>query len=142
MRFAVMQPKVLCCSLGLIGAAGRSSDVTAYQKWMSDGMPPDERPDFSNDKDESLHGLWAKLDGTLWWTDERLVFHQIEAPGTLGEPRACAFVDGAMRAGMEADAAVRLALTHCVYVGGNVTVVRLQGRISASSDYRIMRSKA
>lgn len=125
LRFTAMHQKVITCALGLAGAGGLSSDCQEYRRWMCAGMPQDALPDFSHDTDEPFQALWAKLDGTLWWADERLRFVQIESPGTLGETNAAAFVEGAMRAGASAEEALRLALKHCTYVGGEITVVRL-----------------
>lgn len=126
-RYAALRPKVIFCAVGLVGAAGRKSDAEAYKAWMAAGMLPDAKPELLRDKDDGLQGLWVKHDRTLWWTDERLTFVQIEAPGSIGEPEACAFVDGAMWSGASADEAVRLAIEHCVYTGGAVQVVRLDG---------------
>lgn len=134
MRYLAMHKKVIACQLGLVGAAGRACDCEAYRAWATSGMPHSEMPVFSMDKDEGLQALWVKQDGTLWWADERLAFVQIEAPGTIGEQNASSFVDGAMWAGASAEEAMRLALRHCVYVGGELTAVRLRPAVAEAAE--------
>lgn len=125
LRYRAMEPKILRCDLGLIGVAGRSSDAAFVRAWFAAGMGREDRPPDLDDKDDPVGILWAKPDGTLWWGDHRLLFHEISTPATCGESSACIFAEGAMAAGLSADAAVRLAIKHCLYAAGDVQVENL-----------------
>ena len=132
MRYRAMHPKVSRCAVGLIGSAGPSSDALLFHQWMASGAPDDAKPPISDDKDDRLHGLWARNDGSLWFTDRRLIFHEIEPLAAIGETVVCAFAEGVMRAGLGAITAVELAIKHCIYAGGAVQSERL-ARISVRS---------
>lgn len=122
-RYPTQHPKVTKFEHGLFGTCGRSSDCVLAHEWAVSGM--DYVPRFTEDKDEPMHLMWVKPDGTVWWADHRLKWSQVSAPATIGENSAADFTEGAMQAGLSADAAVALAIQHCVWVGGDVTVVRL-----------------
>lgn len=124
-RYPVCRPKIVRGPLGLFGAAGRELDGALAKDWFLGGME-DEKPKFSEDKEDELLVMWAKLDGSVWWADYRLAFIPLPAPSAIGESSALGFTEGAMCAGLSAVEAVRLAIKHCVWVGGEVQSETLQ----------------
>jgi hypothetical protein len=114
----------------LVGASGSSVDTHALHEWVRAGMNFAEPPSFRYPKmedDDRITWLWLKPDGSLWHGACDMRCYPVEPPFTIGYSAACSFTDGAMHAGLSAEAAVRLAIEHCSYVGGPVQVERLGG---------------
>lgn len=124
-RYPVTRPKIVKGSLGLFGCAGRDSDGYLAKDWFLAGMSK-EHPKFSEDKDDELHVMWAKADGTVWWADYRLAFVPMPAPAAIGESAVLNFVEGLMCGGFGVAEAVSLAIQHCIWIGGAVQIERLE----------------
>jgi len=118
------EPKIVKSDLGLFGTVGRNSDGYLARGWFRSGMPT-ERPEFSDEKDDELHIMWVKPDGTVWWADKCLSFTPMPWPTSIGNSTAIYFVEAAMLAGMTAGDAVALGIQHCVWIGGAVQVERI-----------------
>lgn len=114
----------------LVGAAGSAVDTHALHEWVRAGMdfaaPPSFR--YTSVEDEGrTTWLWLKADATLWHGACDMRCYPVEPLSTIGYATACAFAEGAMRAGLSAEAAVHLAIEHCEYIGAPVQVERLHG---------------
>jgi hypothetical protein len=109
----------------LVGACGASVDTYALRVWVLAGMDfgTKLKMKYEATNDESILWLWLKLDGTVWMGDADLRLHPVANPVAMG--MGAEFVDGAMAAGADAEAAVRLAIGRIAYVGGAVQIERL-----------------
>lgn len=113
---------------GLFGAAGETNDCYRVGRWFEEGEDQAGKPDGLRSGEDSICGLILRLDGQVWFIDERLSPHPCGKTATsLGGEQAVTFVEGAMAAGASAEEAVRLSLSRCGYVGGFVQVERIDG---------------
>ena len=123
--FPSASPKITRGSLGLIGMAGGTNDCWAVSQWWRRGCT-DASPTLLKG-DDGIVGLILKLDGSVWYFDDRLRPHPSIGPAAVGNNDAATFCEGALFAGLSAEEAVRLTIKHCAYAGGDVQVERLLG---------------
>jgi hypothetical protein len=105
----------------LVGCAGGVGVITEFQEWAMAGFPSCSKPKGSDDFVAlvvSPDGKVSKYDGEMRRYDSGVV-------GFIGVHAE--FLCGALAAGASAEQAVRLALTHCAYAGGEVQSMRLIG---------------
>jgi hypothetical protein len=128
MRWDIAFPKIVRGRGGLLGISGSTRDAYRVQRWFVEGEHQDPcqwplcKPRDLKTGEDGISALILRPDGSLWHMDETLAPCPIANPSTVGYTTACAFVEGAMRAGLDAEAAVRLAIEHCTHVGGTVQV--------------------
>lgn len=123
-RQPTMIEKIACCPDGRIaGSAGMVSDCHRFNQWLVAGGKPDERPKFHGTGDDEIHILLATPDGRVWRGYSQLDFHEVSSPHAIGEGTAVTFCEAAMFAGLSAPDAVKLAIEHCVWIGGPVQVL-------------------
>jgi hypothetical protein len=116
-------PKITRGPRGLLGMAGGVNDCWAVSEWWSRDCTGDQ-PSLLKDND-GIVGLILKLDGTLWFIDDRLRPHPTTGPAAVGNNDAATFCEGALFSGMSAEEAVKLTIKHCAYAGGDVQVERI-----------------
>lgn len=126
MHWPIAFPKIRRGRGGLIGTSGASRDCWRVQQWFLIGEDPHDKPRDLKTGDEGVTALILRPDGSLWCIDETLAPWPTEGLGTVGYTAACAFTEGAMRAGLSAEAAVRLAIKHCTHIGGDVQVESIE----------------
>ncbi len=107
---------------GLIGLSGEASDCYFVGRWWVSGGQ--SYPPKLQDGERSVGGLILDYEG-VWLIDHRLEKWPTIDSSSVGNGDATSFCEGAMHAGASAEEAVRLAIKHCVYVGGDVQVERL-----------------
>jgi hypothetical protein len=138
MHYPIMFPKIGGGPGGLIGISGSSRDCYRVLQWFANGEIDDSiyRPRDLKTGEDGISALILRPDGSVWQMDETLAAYPCENPATVGYSSACAFTEGAMWAGLSAEAAVRLAIEHCTHVGGNVQVESIGAveRIGAAPD--------
>lgn len=115
---------------GLVGAAGASQDIALLHKWVVDGMdfampPAFVNKDAENAQDYSLGWLWLTSDGRLHLGDQHMRVIRIPKPYAIGMASAVHMWLGAVLGGMDAERALRLAISRCAYVGGEPQVEHL-----------------
>lgn len=125
-RMPVPFPKISRAADGrCFGMAGKLSDSWRLSEWVKAGAKEDAKPNFEGQGDDIPYVLMGKPDGSAWFAKADLEFTPLPIPHALGERTASTFCEGAMHAGLSAEAALRLTIKHCVYVGGEVQVERL-----------------
>jgi hypothetical protein len=124
MRIRTVERKITRSDKGLLATAGHGQDGYLASLWFADGMK-DEHPTFAAAEDDPVYLMWIKPDGSPWFADHRLIFTPLAEPCTMGEEIAKAFAEGAMAFGASAGQAVRLAITRCVWAGGETQIERI-----------------
>lgn len=124
-------PKITRGPKGLIGVAGSSVDAYMIAQWWKAGGLAGATPHLGSG-DEGPAALILLNDGTVWFMDDRLKPCPMSDPAVTGEMDAATFTEGALRAGLSAEDAVRLATKHCKSAGGEVQVERLEQSAATS----------
>lgn len=130
----VPSPKIVRAPDGsLWGMAGKLSDGWLLRQWVEAGADCAKPPKFRGLGDEEPHILVARPDGTLWFCRGDMVLTPELPVSVTGETTATTFCEGAMHGGLSAEDAVRLTIKHCIWVGGDVQVERLEdtGKLGA-----------
>lgn len=114
----------------LVGASGGCIATELFRDWVHAGMNFTDVPKLEPDDDDPYNKdriawLWLKPDGGTRYGDHRFRTHPISTPGTVGMESACLVAEGAMIAGASAEEAVRIAISRCVFVGGEPQVEHL-----------------
>ena len=107
------------------GASGTKHDCWLLREWVLAGCDMDARPFFTAGGEDEISILVARPDGSLWGASSRINLAPEIGPIAYGA--AGVFCEGAMRAGLSAEAAVNLAIEFCVHAGGLVQVERVCG---------------
>jgi hypothetical protein len=109
---------------GLCACAGSEDDCFVFGRWSEAGFPAGDIPKLTEGPD-GFSALVIDPDGSVWvhYAPERR--HPVVQPAFIGETTAINMVHGMMLAGMDAEAAVRLATEHCVWIDAPVQVERL-----------------
>jgi hypothetical protein len=119
-------PKITRGPNGLIGVTGNATDCYLVSRWWANGGYVSQRPEKLMQGEHGIGAIVLQDDGSVWFMDERLEPYPTPEPAVTGEGSASNFCEGAMHAGLSAEEAVRLAVKHCVHVGGDVQVERLR----------------
>lgn len=120
-RYRVIVPKIARGN-GIAGGTGLASDVAAFCKWFASGEPS-EKPEYSGTGEDEMQALVARPDRTLWRFGAKELPFEVTQPYAIGHPWQ--FCEGAMCAGLSAEAAVALTIEHFTTVGGKVQVETL-----------------
>lgn len=137
MRAPIMQPKLIRAPDGTItGSAGSGPALHEFRQWVIAGMNFTNLPaGWDKNSADDLDALILKPDGSLWRMDQKYRLYPLPRNSTcIGDNDAAVFAEGAMAAGMSAPDAVRLAIEHCVYIGGPVQVERIHPEMAGAAE--------
>lgn len=121
--------KVTRSSTGIIaGFSGVFGAGRKFLRWVEAGAvgdPPLPREHPGDPDHQSYTGIYVMPDGRVIVVDSEGADERFASYLALGAGSAAAL--GAMFAGADAETAVRAAIEHCAWCGGDVDVVRLTG---------------
>jgi hypothetical protein len=112
----------------LVGASGSGGDCQRLRNWATNGMSWEAFPRLTHrpvDQEDSIHWLWLKPDGTLWFGDAIGNVHEVSNPFSIGFSHACSFVDGALAAGANLHQAVTMACERHAFLRPPVSMLSL-----------------
>jgi hypothetical protein len=119
-------PKISKYPGSVAGACGRADDCYAFQLWFESGSCA-PGPKFMGEGDDAPTFLMIDRGDQVWRKEGSGPWFPYDAISAIGESTAANFALGAMHAGLSAEEAVRLAIKHCVWIGGEVQVERAGG---------------
>jgi hypothetical protein len=121
LRRPAMTPKILRGPDGsLFGACGDTAKIHLVETWFMAGEVASHRPHIVVTKadGEAPMFLILRLDGRVYLGTENDPLIEVPAINAIGSETACTMALGAMFAGATALEAVKIAIEHTIYVGG------------------------
>lgn len=111
----------------LVAGCGCTLDNYALRQWVRAGMDFKAAPalQYPTSSEDSVDWLWVKPDGTTWRGSADFMVFPVSTPFAIGILSAVLLVEGAMIAGASAEEAVRIAISRCAFVGGELQVEHL-----------------
>jgi hypothetical protein len=124
-QFPCVRPKVSRAPDGsLVGCVGAAVHTDVIHAWVARGMNFKKLPKMSQalEKDERATWLWLRPDGRAFIGDYNFGVYEASTPTNIGLRDACSVWTGAYAVCGDPVLSIRVALIHCVYIGGEPQV--------------------